>query len=379
MRTSSLFLLLILWLNPVSTHARLKVGEDGMVDLEMKAPNAEAVVFHSWDIREGSERSPVKPLRKEEDGIWRLRFGPIDPGIYQFTMKVDGETRLLPGTKTVGRWAGGGIWNLLHIRNPNGPTFEEEQDVQRGNIVQHWMHSNSLKQRRRFHIYLPPGYLEHPEKTYPVLYLLHGAGDDDSGWTEKGHAHIIVDNLIADKKIPPLIVVMPNGRIPGKRDWRNPQSVYDHMKKDWTPSLHDEVIPEVEKHFRAAKEPAKKALAGLSMGGFQTAFYLTQYPNAMDHIGIFSKGGLGEETETLYADFFQKADALNQTLSLFFVACGEFDFIRHESDLYQALLTKYGIDHQWVLTENDDHTWTVWRRYLRDFLVEAQIGKDQKD
>ena len=188
------------------------------------------------------------------------------------------------------------------------------------------------------HVYTPPGYEGGTEK-YPVLYLLHGGGDEDSGWSTIGRAGFILDNLMAEKKAVPMIVVMPNGSLPrpanlprftpGTPPTPEARAAMEAAQNRFTNELLKEVVPFVEKHYRVQTGPENRALAGLSMGGGQTLRVATTHPDEFAYVGVWSAGlfgGNADDFEKRNESFFKAADQVNKTVKLFSISVGDKDF-----------------------------------------------------
>jgi len=217
-----------------------------------------------------------------------------------------------------------------------------------------------LNVRRRVHVYTPPGY-EKGKGVYPVLYLVHGAGDSDDSWTSVGHAHYILDNLIASGKARPMIIVMPAGHTPDRpgADMLTNTGFRDDFLKD--------LVPYVDAHYRTTAKPDARAMAGLSMGGAHTIQNGLTHPELFHYIGVFSMGLQSAEQASAYAA--RNDAALKQgakAFKLVYYAMGKDDFLYATVAPTRATLDKYGISH--VYKESDGgHTWINWRRYLADF------------
>ncbi len=227
------------------------------------------------------------------------------------------------------------------------------------------------------HVYTPPGYEGGSEK-YPVFYLLHGGGDEDSGWSTIGRAGFILDNLIAAKKAVPMIVVMPNGSLPRPANMprsrparrRRPRSGprWKPLQSRFTDELLKEVVPFVEKNYRVKAGPENRALAGLSMGGGQTLRVAITHPDEFAYVGIWSAGlfgGNAAEFEKQNEAFFKAADKVNQTVKLFSISVGDKDFALAGSKALAEVLEKHGIKHELHIS-GGGHTWINWRHYLNE-------------
>jgi enterochelin esterase family protein len=250
--------------------------------------------------------------------------------------------------------------------------FMENQSVPHGEIRQVWYPSATLGRQRRLHVYTPPGY-ERSSTRYPVLYLLHGAGDEDSGWSTVGRAGFILDNLLAENKARPMLVVMPNGSLPRPANLTPPTpgaapdpGARAALQDRFTNELLNDVIPFVEKSFRVQADPQSRALAGLSMGGGQTLRVVTTHPDRFAYVGIWS-AGLGRqsaaEVERGMASFLDAAAGINKRVRLFSISVGERDNALAGSRALSELLNKRGIKNE-LHVSGGGHTWINWRQYL---------------
>jgi len=257
--------------------------------------------------------------------------------------------------------------NAVHVPGPALPW--EVSDVPRGEIHHHFYKSAVAGDERDFYVYTPPGYDPAGKTTYPVLYLLHGYSDDASGWTAVGHANVILDNLIAQGKAKPMIVVMPLGygtmemiRV-GWGGISNHPEVREENFRKFRDALLTEVIPKVGSEYRVANSRDSRAIAGLSMGGAES---LRVGLNALDKfawIGAFSAGGMPDEFEKVFPGLDAKA---NQQIRLLWIACGTEDrLITVNRNLREWLKTK-GVNHTDIETPGM-HAWMVWRRNLAEF------------
>ena len=227
--------------------------------------------------------------------------------------------------------------------------------------IEYW--SSTLSDKRGAMVYTPPGYMNGTTR-YPVLYLVHGAGDSADSWTSVGHANYILDNLIASGKAKPMIVVMPFGHTPD----RPGSNILANT--DFGDDLIKDLIPYVDANFRTLADQPNRAMAGLSMGGSHTMRFGLTHPELFDHIGIFSMG-LGLQGNNDVSQYETANDAAlkkaAKDLDLVYYAMGKDDFLYNTVAPTRAMLTKHGIDH--VYNESGGgHTWINWRRYLADFV-----------
>ena len=233
-----------------------------------------------------------------------------------------------------------------------------------GTVSHPWYDSKILGYSRRLTVYTPYGYEANPKKKYPVLYLLHGAGGDEEAWISMGRTAQIMDNLIEKGLAEPMIVVMPNGNpgqqaartlnIPEKNiNWRS-----EEFRNAYVNSLCTEIVPFIEKNFRAIAKPESRAIAGLSMGGGHTISASILYPALFDYICPLSAAG--------QANAEQIAALKKAGVKLYFLACGDADFLFEGSKTLDKTLTEQGLDHTFFVSDGG-HTWSNWRLYLNTF------------
>jgi enterochelin esterase family protein len=338
-----------------------EVHPDGRVTFRIKAPNAKEVFVS----REGIEKIA---MQKGEDGIWTVVSEPWEPDYYGYSFQVDGVNLIDPANPSMKP-------NLLNttsmVHIPGDASLPwEVQDVPRGALHHHFYKSQAAEDRRDFYVYTPPGYDPKGSTLYPVLYLLHGYSDDARGWSAVGMAHVILDNLIAQKKAKPMLVVMPLGygtmeviRDP-RNAFRDPRMLEKNFGR-FRQTLLDEVIPQVESGYRVRKEKQARALAGLSMGGAETLFVALNAPDRFQFVGAFSSGGLPEEFERI----FPKVDeSINEQLSAIWIACGVDDRLIAVNRKFSEWLKEKKVQHNFVETPGS-HSWLVWRRYLATFTT----------
>ncbi len=294
----------------------------------------------------------VPPMQKDAQGVWSTTVDEVAPDIYDYQVVLDGVRVADPSAPLVKMGVHPNT-SLFEVAGET-PGLWEIQNVPHGVVSIHTFKSKALGTFRTFHVYTPPGYTKSTE-AYPVLYLLHGSGDYDEGWTVSGRANYIADNLIAAGKSKPLIIVMPNGTYP--------RGGGEGGRSSFETDLLDAIAPAVEQEYRVAKGPANTALAGLSMGGFQTLDIGGKHSDQFAWLGVFSAGARGEYAEA-HADFLQHA---NERLALFWIGIGEDDFLRSSEQQLESLLTEKGIKYQAHVSKGG-HVWTNWRSYLGEFL-----------
>jgi enterochelin esterase family protein len=337
-----------------------EVKADRKVVFRIHAPKAETVGLFTTDIPGGFR---PRPLTKSKDGVWEVTLGPIDAGTYRYLFDVDGVRVADPRNQSVSE-SNGNVWSVVHVP---GSDFMDTTDVPHGAVARVYYRSSTLGRTRRMHVYTPPGYEAGTQK-YPVLYLLHGAGDSDDSWTSVGRANFTLDNLIAAKKAKPMIIVMTAGHTgpfsfimpsAGKGGIGNAGFEDDFLK---------DVLPYVEKHYRVQADRQHRAIAGLSMGGAQTLNIAMARPRDFGYVGVFSSGVVFGST----ADWAKKnKEALDDAearkgLKLLWFATGSDDFLIGRTKETVALFKKHGFTPVFKET-NGGHTWINWQKYLNEF------------
>jgi len=335
-----------------------EVHSDNTVTFRFLAPNAQDVKL----AREGTE--PVE-MQKDDKGVWTVTTAALEPDYYGYSIIVDGIRMLDPYNHLL-------VPNLLtpanavHIPGPGLPW--EVNDVPHGEIHHHFYKSTVCNDDRDYYVYTPAGYNPTAKTKYPVLYLLHGYSDDTSGWTAVGHANVILDNLIAQGKAKPMIVVMPLGygtmeiiRL-GWGAWGHTE-VRDENFSKFREMLLTEVIPRVESEYRVDKDRKMRAIAGLSMGGSETLLTGLNNLDKFAWIGAFSSGGIPDDFDKDFPGLDAKA---NQQIRLLWIACGTEDRLITVNRKFREWLKEKGIQHADIETPGM-HTWMVWRRDLAEF------------
>ena len=358
-----------------------EVHSDRKVRFRVQAPKAtEVTVRGDW-----MEGGPEK-LNKDDNGVWSVTVGPLAPDFYSYAFTIDGVKTLDPRNAMVKQGVAS-LDNMMFVPGDEAK-FQDNQPVPHGQIRQVWYRSGTLDAQRRMHVYTPPGYDGGTEK-YPVLYLLHGGGDEDSGWSTIGRAGFILDNLIAEKKARPMLIVMPNGSLPRPTNLPAPapgtppspevMAAMAALQDRFTNELMKEVVPFVEKNFRVTGGRESRALAGLSMGGGQTLRVITTHPDQFAYVAVWS-AGIGRDGQNWAErnkEFLAKAEQVNRDVRLFSIVVGDKDFALNGSRALAEALAKHNVRHELKIT-GGGHTWINWRQYLRDLaprlFTAAQAG-----
>jgi len=322
---------------------------DSRVTFRLRAPQAEEVaVAGQW----GGE--PV-PMTKGEGDVWSVTVGPIAPGVWEYSFRVDGMQMIDPGNPAIKPMREPRT-SILHIPG-RPPLLHDFQDVPHGVVRNHSYFSKSLNRLRELAVYTPPGYDRQPDTRFPTLYLQHGSGDNQATWVVHGKAHWILDNLIAQGKARPMVVVMMDGHA-ADRSATGPQGNTGAFERD----LLQDVMPFVEANYRVQTDATGRAIAGLSMGGGQS---LTIGLNHLDQFAWVAGFSSSAPSEEAIADLLADPAAANKRLKLLWIACGKDDFLLKRNETLVSLLKEKGIQHEWHLTEGN-HSWPVWRIYLAD-------------
>jgi enterochelin esterase family protein len=339
-----------------------EVHSDGRVTFRLRAPKAAEVTMRG-DWMKTSER-----LAKDASGVWTITIDPLAPDIYSYSFSIDGAASLDPANNQVKSSSRGMGSSVLVV--PGGATLHEVRDVPHGSVQAQWYLSPAIGGTRRFFVYTPSQYEKDRSVRYPVLYLLHGNGDTEGEWAWYGRANFILDNLLAEGKIVPMIVVMPYGHTvpPGDLAPGNRGRNTELMEQD----LLRNVIPTVEARYRTAAGSRNRAIAGLSMGGGQAINIGFNNLDTFGWIGVFSAGVGGggpardgqsfeERSKAVLAD----AASTNKKLSLLWIGCGKDDGAMKGAEQLSGILDNHQIRYTFRKTEGA-HTWRVWRRYLAE-------------
>jgi enterochelin esterase-like enzyme len=335
-----------------------EISVDDKVSFKLFAPEAKSVNIRGEWLNY-PEAIKGTALQRGEDGLWSTTIA-IKPGVYRYSYVVDGLTLADPRNPSYSQSLNF-VQSMVAVP---GLAFLDVQNVPHGSVETVWYQSTALGTLRRMHIYLPPGY--HKAGTsYPVFYLLHGAGDSDDTWSTVGHAGFILDNLIAEKKAKPMIVVMPAGHVNRNFVWGDPKSMaMGEFEKDFTM----DVLPLVENQYRTLNDREHRAIAGLSMGGMQTLNISMADPQKFAYIGVFSSGwiqGHADAAEKQFSAGLNDASA-KKGIRLIWFATGKEDFLMPSTQNTIAVLKKHGFQPEFHESDGG-HTWQNWQAYLHEF------------
>ncbi|MBQ2858477.1 MAG: esterase [Bacteroidaceae bacterium] len=340
------------------------------VTFRLRAPKAVKVQVAGDFLAQG-----VADLVENKEGIWEYTTPePLKPELYGYTFLVDGLKINDPSNVYMIRDVAT-ITNVFIIGGERADLYKVN-DVPHGTVSKVWYDSPSLGMDRRLTIYTPAGY-ETSGKRYPVFYLLHGMGGDENAWSELGRATQILDNLIAQGKAEPMIVVMTNGNAaleaaPGESSlgWEGQPTFQLPKTMEGSFEIHfPEVVKFVDKHYRTKANKKSRAIAGLSMGGFHSLHISKQYPDMFNYVGLFSAAIMPGKnvTSIVYEDLEGKlATQFAKKPALYWIAIGKTDFLYKANVEYRKLLDEKGYPYEYFENE-DGHIWRNWRIYLSEF------------
>lgn len=315
-------------------------------------------------------------LVEKENGVWEYTTGPLQSELYNYNFIVDGIAVKDPANAYIQRDISN-LMNYFIIPGERAANYAVG-DVPHGTVSRVWYHSDVLGKDRRMAVYTPAGY-ETSGKRYPVLYLLHGMGGDEEAWLCTGRTAQILDNLIAQGKAEPMIVVMPNGNTlhksaPGESD-EGMYKPYNCGSFDTSFEAHfKDVLSFVDKRYRTVRNASGRAIAGLSMGGGHSYHISLNYPGTFDYVGLFSSAldrDGGDPSKQLDPEMYRDIDAKIDRLfknnpKLYYIAIGKEDFLYKTNEQYRKKLDSKGYKYEYLESEGG-HIWRNWRIYLEDF------------
>ena len=312
-------------------------------------------------------------LTKDEKGIWTFTTPPLASDLYSYSVLVDGFKTTDPSNVYIIRDVAS-VFNVFIVDGGKGDLYEVSK-VPHGSVTRRWYDSPGNGMQRRVTVYTPAGYEASKDK-YPVLYLLHGMGGDEEAWIALGRTSQILDNLIAQGKAKPMIVVMTNGNVaqeaaPGESSlgYTKPSMQMEHTMDGKFEETFPDVIKFVESNYRVKADKADRAIAGLSMGGYHSLHISRYYPNTFDYMGLFSAAII--PSDKVQSKVYENIDSTLETqmkngYKLYWIGIGKADFLYKNIVDYRAKLDKMGMKYTYVETEGG-HTWTNWRVYLSQF------------
>lgn len=336
-----------------------RVDSQSRVIFRVEAPKAQKVqvdILHVYD------------MVKENDSVWTVRTNPLPPGFHYYYLMIDDFRFADPASESfygVGRMMSG-----IEIPAPD-QDFYTPKNIPHGQISECYYFSKERNGFNRFYVYTPPDYGKNIHKKYPVLYLQHGMGEDETGWGNQGKVNIIIDNLISEGRCKPMIIVMANGECSNMFKPKPRQDVNEARKEfgaKFTPILLNEIIPYIDSHFRVFTDREHRALAGLSWGGYQTFQIGLNNLDKFAYLGAFSgfaPFNVQKDLKTVYNGVFSNSKEFNKKVHAFFLGIGS-----EEGPRMQQLsddLTKAGIHNTYYVSPGTAHEWLTWRRCLYQF------------
>lgn len=334
-----------------------EVHSDRSVTFRVHAPHADSVFVKGI---EGLDRTA---LVQGQHGVWSVTVGPLPPELYSYVFKLDGTDVVDRHNRDLKSWFF--LESLVEIPG-DPPLIHEQLAVPHGAVTHHIYYSQSAGRERGTYVYTPPGYTADREDPYPVLFLLHGFGDDEEAWPGVGRANLIADNLLDRGLIVPMVIVMPYG---------HPEPVERRLTEDYRVrnevgmerDVIEDLLPYIQDRYNVSSDRGDRAVAGLSMGGGQSIRIGLRNLDSFGWIGAFSAAAPTEDLDESYGFLTENLDQTNEGIELFWIACGRDDFLVDHNESFRSWLDENGIVNTYVLTDGA-HTWFVWREYLSAFL-----------
>ena len=362
-----------------------EIHDNNTVTFRLKAPKAVKVQVTGDFLPTQKIKTPfgefdgpgVADLKENKDGVWEFTTPePLKPELYSYTFLVDGLKINDPANVYMIRDVAS-VTNVFIIGGDERIDLYKVNKVPHGTVSKVWYNSPTLGMDRRLTVYTPAGY-ETSGKRYPVFYLLHGMGGDENAWSELGRTAQILDNLIAQGKAKPMIVVMTNGNAaleaaPGESSlgFAAPSMNLPKTMEGSFETAFPDVVKFIDKTYRTQANKQGRAIAGLSMGGYHSMHISKQYPDMFDYVGLFSAAlnvqSAGQKNSPVYQDMDKKlAVQFDKAPKLYWLGIGKDDFLYRNNAAYRADLDKKGYKYEFMETPGG-HVWTCWRIYLSVF------------
>jgi enterochelin esterase-like enzyme len=329
------------------------VNPDRTVTFRFRAPNAKLVELNAQFLKAN------QPLTADASGVWSITVGPVEPNLYPYSFVVDGVSVADPGN--VNLFPNERFKNSLVDIPSDPPALYAVRDVPHGEVTHCYYTSKSMRGTRPLVIYTPPGYREGTAR-YPAFYLISGTTDTEETWFRVGRANFILDNLIAQKRAVPMVIVMPYGNtFTGTPDPSSFQAA--DMYKVFNDDLVGSIVPYVEAHYRVIPDRQKRAIAGFSRGGGQSLFAGFTNLDTFAWICSYSAYLTAEVFDKYFSALSARPDVTNQRLKLLWLGVGNEDFLYKQAVAFDDLLTERKIEHKKLVTDGG-HTWMNARTYL---------------
>jgi enterochelin esterase-like enzyme len=359
---------------PASTNVRgaefPRVYSDGRVAFRLAAQRAQQVQLQPGGDDNGLGKGPIN-MTRNPDGVWVITTAPATPGFHYYWFIVDGLAVNDPSSETFFGW--GRQTSGIDVPEP-GVDFYDAKDAPHGEVRSFWYNSKVTGATRRACVYTPPGYDKDLARRFPVLYLQHGAGEDERGWSTQGRMNFIMDNLIAGGKATPMIVVMDRGYATRAGQTTTPPAGAGPPGRNtafqvFEDVLIGELLPKVDASYRTLADREHRAMAGLSMGGMQTLQIGLKNLDSFAWLGSFSGPvQTNLDIKTAYGGVFADASSLNGKLHLLWLGAGTGEQRIHDGlKSFHEKLDTAGIKNVFVESNNTSHEWQTWRRALSDF------------
>ncbi|MDG1890893.1 MAG: alpha/beta hydrolase-fold protein [Verrucomicrobiota bacterium] len=346
------------WLMQGQTaFAQPVVHVDRSVTFQLLAPGAGKVMLS------GLPGAGAVPMKRLGDGSWSVTLGPLEPDLYTYHFTVDGALTIDPKNRRVKKWRT--LGSILEVPGQNPYSQHALNDVPHGTVHRHYYRSQVTGSNRSFVVYTPPLNDLNEEGIIPVLFLLHGFGDDETTWTEVGRAHCIADNLIAAMQAKPMIIVMPNGHPLPLPQGDGLENYGLENRRLLDAQIRIELMPFLQAHYPVAGESVQTAIAGLSMGGGHALNIGIRRPDMFQWVAGFSSSAPQGNLDIQFGNL-KRLDPSKRP-KLLWMACGKDDFLLDRNEVFVAWLKQQAIPHTWLLSEGG-HDWRVWRRYLTQLL-----------
>lgn len=366
---------------PASSNVRdaeyPRIHADGRVTFRFVAPNAHKVqVLPGEGTGNGLGDGPID-MTRDAEGVWMVTTPPVVPGFHYYSLLVDGVTMNDPSSQTYfgyGRPTSG-----VDVPEP-GVDFYAPHDVPHGEVRMRWYYAKTTGTWRRVFVYTPPDYDTNPSARYPVLYLQHGGGEDETGWTRQGHANFILDNLIAAGRARPMLIVMECGYAtragekpvviqPNTLSREQMMQRIQQMTAVFGDLVLNDLIPMIDATYRTLPDREHRALAGLSMGSMQALSIGLNHLETFASLGAFSGGMLGDfDPQTSYGGVFKDVAAFNRRVRLFWIGAGTAEARAYGAlQTMHAALERIGVRHVVFEAPGLAHEWQTWRKCLYDF------------
>jgi enterochelin esterase-like enzyme len=331
-----------------------RVHPDGRVTFRLKLATAHSVAVAGRASDSGMNGNTPFPMMRSEDGTWSVTTPPVRPGFHYYQLIVDGQPMNDPSSETYFGWAQ--PTSGLEVPDP-ALDFYDLKPIPHGEVRVHLYRSGTTGQFRQAYVYTPPDYETSTKERFPVLYLQHGSGESERGWTQQGKANLILDNLIAAGKARPMIIVMEKGYA-AKPGGDNAKAFHDLVIRD--------LIPEIDRSYRTLADGNHRAIAGLSMGAGQALSIGLANLDRFGYIGAFSGGMRNFDPKTSFGGVLSDPSVASKRIRLLWIGCGTGDGGFAGTKAAHEALDRLGVKHVWFEGAGS-HEWQVWRKHLYAF------------